>query len=312
MNTYWYWIVIAFVLVSQVSTQEPTKPEARAGHELVWDEDLGMVLLVNGDHIASHDPGIVWGWNGETWQIVSEDAPPSRTLGGVAYLNHQLVLHGGSLSVEDNSGETWLWDGSAWQLFEGITPGVRDHFAMTSTGDEIVLHGGMDLATDQYYQDTWIWDGSAWTQAATEGLFRYHYALAYDSLRDQVLLFGGTTGSNDANDLWAWDGKSWQKIDRGTGPSRRSHARMAFDEASGNMILFGGFTTSRVSAETWLWDGAAWTEYTAGIAPPARGLHSMAYDPLRQKIVMFGGYDDTNLDDTWEWDIEHGWREVGE
>src|SRR5262245_32485884 len=95
--------------LSGTALQQSPTPEPRAGHELVWYGGLEMVLLVNGDHVSSDDPGIIWGWDGETWQIVNDDAPPSRSLGGVAYdaAHDTLVLYGGSLSFEDVSDATW-------------------------------------------------------------------------------------------------------------------------------------------------------------------------------------------------------------
>lgn len=312
--------LLAPFLTGTALQQSPT-PEPRAGHELVWHAGLGMVLLVNGDHVSSNEPGLIWGWDAEAgaWQIVSDDAPPSRSLGGVAYDAAQdtLVLYGGSVSFENVSDETWVWDWQAdtWQQFEG--PGRRDHFAMAYAGDGIIVYGGQDTFNNEQWTDTWLWDGAieSWTQLATDGSgpVRYHYAYGYDSVRNRVLLFGGTDGGRDYNDLYGWDlefPEGWQVLDAGTGPSPRSYARMAYHAASEMMVVFGGFTSSGPVNETWLWNGASWTEYESAVAPPARGFGAMAYDPIREKIVMFGGYADTNLGDTWEWDIENGWVEV--
>jgi hypothetical protein len=305
-------LMLAASFTTPTIQQSPTAPEPRAGHELVWHAGLELTLLINGDHVSSGEPGVIWGWDGESWQIVSDDAPPSRTLGGAAYdpENDTLVLYGGGLSLEDVSADTWLWDGETWQIADVPTPGRRDHFSMTYAGNGIILYGGQDTANNQQWTDTWRWDGAAWSQVADAGEIRYHYAYGYDSTRDQVLFFGGTTGSADVNDLWAWDGESWRQIDRGTGPSQRTHARMAFDQANEMMVLFGGFTNRGAVNDTWLWDGERWTEYESPVTPPARGLAAMAYDPIREKIVLFGGYAENNLGDTWEWDIENGWNQV--
>jgi hypothetical protein len=84
------------------------QPEARSAHELVWHYGLEMVLLVNGDHQLTDDPALIWGWNGVAWQIVSDHAPPSQTLAGVAYhaATDMLLLHGGSQSAEDYNAAT--------------------------------------------------------------------------------------------------------------------------------------------------------------------------------------------------------------
>ena len=307
----WLTVIFALLFAAKVTPQSLT-PEPRAGHDLVWHAGLERILLVNGDHVSSTEPGLIWAWDGESWEVVADDAPPSRTLGGVAYdTEHSLlVLYGGSLSLEDVSSETWLWDGESWQEPDTPTPGRRDHFSMTYTNDGIILYGGADTANNEQWTDTWRWDGEGWSQVADEGPLRYHYAYSYDVLHEQVLLFGGTDGSHDYNDLWAWDGEGWQKIDPGTGPSVRAYARMAFDEANGVMLLFGGFTNRGPVNDIWLWNGENWAEYESPVTPSARGFAAMAYDPLRQKIVMFGGYADTNLSDTWEWDMDNGWVQV--
>src|SRR5215212_2109264 len=125
-------VLLLLVLPTFVAAQVAEMPEARSGHELVWHERLGIVLLVNGDHQSSDDPGTIWGWDGDTWQIVTDDAPPIQTLGGVAYdtKRNLLLLHGGSQSAKDYSNATWAWDGSDWEQLEGTSPGTRDHFSM--------------------------------------------------------------------------------------------------------------------------------------------------------------------------------------
>src|ERR1041384_4353330 len=94
--------VLMLLFLPMIAHAQGTKPEPRSGHDLVWDDKLGMVLLVNGDYTQSDRPGKIWGWDGETWQVVSDDAPPIMTLGGVAYDSAQdtLVLNGGSQRID--------------------------------------------------------------------------------------------------------------------------------------------------------------------------------------------------------------------
>lgn len=313
-------IALLFLLLPlTVSAQAGRQPEARSGHEMVWHDGLGMVLLVNGDYQSSDAPGIVWGWDGEAWTVVSDDAPPVQSLAGVAYDAgyDTLLLHGGSQGPDatDYSDKTWTWDGETWATVEGTTPGARDHVSMVydAAQDEVVLFGGQFFPDGVIYDDTWIWYGEGWVQtdAANSMGKRYHYAMTYDAAREQALVFGGTTGNVELNDLWAWDGSEWTQIDGGTGPSRRSGARMAYDAASGQVVLFGGRSGQRALDDTWLWDGEVWTEYEGESAPPARSHHAMAYDALREQVVLFGGYASDNLNDTWLWDSTNGWAEAG-
>jgi len=56
-----------------------------------------------------------------------------------------------------------------------------------------VLFGGMDEG-NQGFADTWIWDGNDWSQVQdVDPSARVNPGLAYDSARDRVVLFGGST-----------------------------------------------------------------------------------------------------------------------
>jgi hypothetical protein len=272
-------------------------PSPRAGHELVYHGQLQMVLLVNGDTgdpADTQSPGIIWGWDGEQWQVVSDDAPPLRSIGGVAYDSGRqvLVLYGGYTPGECYT-DTWEWDGITWQKLDVEGPGVCDHFAMTYDGQE---------PNYTIRESTWTWDGQQWEQVSTSGPpARTHYALTYDNVRQKVLLFGGF-GGQDLDDFWEWDGTAWREITADP-PSRRAGVRMAFNGALETAVLFGGSLNPGGLNDTWLWDGVAWAE-VPGDGPSARCYHAMAYDPIRHKIILFGGQgsDGNLLNDTWEWD----------
>jgi hypothetical protein len=38
------------------------------------------------------------------------------------------------------------------------------------------------------------------------------HALAYDSRRERVILFGGSDGTQTFGDTWEWDGTTWRKV----------------------------------------------------------------------------------------------------
>ncbi|MFH1744004.1 MAG: M56 family metallopeptidase [bacterium] len=131
-------------------------------------------------------------------------------------------------------------------------------------------------------------------------------AMAYDSARDKVVLFGGYSyeGLGSLGDTWEWEGTDWIQVAT-TGPSPRYDHAMVYDSARGKVVLFGGRTSGswEYHGDTWEWDGANWTQ-VATTGPSPRDSHAMVYDSARGKIVLFGGTgsDTTSLDDTWEWD----------
>jgi len=138
---------------------------------------------------------------------------------------------------------------------------------------------------------------------------RHSHAMAYDSVREVVVLFGGLNGGNERSsvefgDTWEWDGIQWRQV-ADTGPEPRMGHAMVYDSAKGVTVLFG----RGGSEDTWEWDGVTWTK-VADTGPSARGRHGMAYDSLRGVTVVFGGIP-RELGDTWEWDGTV-WTQLGD
>jgi hypothetical protein len=149
-----------------------------------------------------------------------------------------------------------------------------------------------------------------WTQKLTAKSPppRSGQAMAYDSARGQVVLFGGVGANNTVlSDTWTWDGSNWtQRLPASSPPARNFHA-MAYDSIHQQVVLFGGSTSSYHSllSDTWVWDGSNWTQKSPANSPPARFNHAMAYDAAHGQVVLFGGccrdpLSDTQ--DTWVWD----------
>jgi len=135
---------------------------------------------------------------------------------------------------------------------------------------------------------------AAWTDITlTLPSGRAETALAYDSVRDRIVMFGGEAGTNSPlGDTWELDGLNvnWFLIDTGgtAPPARRDHA-MAFDEARQRTVLFGGAGSALLQNDTWEWDGSQWKQIATTTSPSARSGHCMAYHPVTQKIMMLGG-----------------------
>ncbi len=112
--------------------------------------------------------------------------------------------------------------------------------------------------------------------------------MAYDPLRQRVLLYGGHFQSPGFNDTWAWDGTSWSFITAGE-PSGRSSHGMVYDAARGEMVVFGGEPDHDIFlSDTWTFDAQTWTLADEG-EPLARLAPAMAYDIRRDVVVMFSG-----------------------
>lgn len=130
---------------------------------------------------------------------------------------------------------------------------------------------------------------------------RTHHAMAFDSDRNVVVLFGGYDASNTTlNDTWEWDGSVWTQMNPVHSPPARRTDTMAYDSHRHVAVLFGGTSsTGSVLGDTWEWTGTDWIPGPAG--PSARRGHAMCYDSDRESVIVFGGQNTSGaeLNETW-------------
>lgn len=228
--------------------------------------------------------------------------------------------------------------GSEWVARSSSGPPRR--FAHTMVYDSarrvtVMFGGRTNWNSAHCLNDLWEWDGAHWTQrmlnTVTNGwtnvagqgwtvshrdvpVQRAHHAMAYDSRRGRVVLFGGQSiGPNvttaNLKDLWEWDGFNW--ILRATnGPVPRIHASMAFDERRGRTVLFGGQPLPG-AGETgdaelvWEWDGERWHKALPPANPSSanfRAQSRMTYDSFRGVIVFGPTTESISHWSFWDWD----------
>jgi len=227
------------------------------------------------------------------------------------------VLFGGIDNNLNFLGDTWEFDGINWFNRSSTTqPSVRAGHAMAfdSVQQKTVLFGGVvtnaGCPSGCYQGDTWVWNGT-WGQLATSSApsARAYHAMAYDSVRRKIVLFGGRDQALKG-DTWELDVASgtWTNVTppSGPNPSPRFHHAMAYDIENRVTVLFGGDTAmgASQSGETWIWDGSAWTQQFPAVGPTARYGHKMAFDTAFHRIVLFGGAEVPSgslKNDTWSW-----------
>jgi hypothetical protein len=128
--------------------------------------------------------------------------------------------------------------------------------------------------------------------------------LAYDPATVQLLLFGGSNGTNDT---WKWTGTSWTQLSPATSPKARVDASMAYDPATRRLVLFGGHgfkeqNGNGILDDTWNWIGTTWAPLSPATSPPSAYFASMADDPASGQLILAGGLGALgDLDDTWTW-----------
>lgn len=172
---------------------------------------------------------------------------------------------------------------------------------------KVVLFGGCtsgsfdDLncsATD----DTWTYSGGTWTQLhpAVSPPARVLPSMAYDPITQEVVLFGGLTGSpsnTSLDDTWEFDGSTWNQLFPSTRPPASGmNEAMVYDPSVGAVVLFasgattsgGGIPTASFN-ETWTFSGGQWTEVLNGSGPAPRGGEAADFDVASASMLLFGG-----------------------
>jgi len=195
---------------------------------------------------------------------------------------------------------------------EGLPP-VAQGMAMAfmPSIDRVVLFGGtfrLDYAGDELFgrlteeevsAETWTWHhDEGWSRLDIPGpTGRIHAAMAYDPIRDVLVLLGGVAPPGPdcpdvgvCQDLWTFDGEAWSR-----GPRRPEHARfrhlMAWSPPDEAFLVSGGWRDDGREAPL----GAAFLfpdRWQPGPeAPSLWGLEgaSMVWDAKRQAMLLMDG-----------------------
>jgi hypothetical protein len=327
-------LVLAFVATIHAATAaQPPPPDGRATAEGArtdhglgfYDVQLRRVVLVGGvGDPKQGDRDKVWSWTGARWELVTLAGPPGRVNASGAFEadRGKAVVAGGSRKTADGAtwevvADSWEGDRNGWRQIADISP--RDHQSLVEDGHGgVLMYGGIPAdRSGPWPIDTWALQSGTWKRLATEGPpGRGRSALAYDSKRRQVVLFGGVSappGPNQPqtffNDTWIWNGERWHQAMAGGPPGRYAHG-MVFDSRAGVVLLYGGAAAHRDAplSDMWRWDGERWTEIRlTGPTPGYRYQPVMVYDTARDRTVLYGGI--AGQSDTWEWDGQR-WRQI--
>ncbi len=195
-----------------------------------------------------------------------------------------------------------------WTQVSSTGPAPRDISAAVyaSACNRVVLFGGRKtggIPPANVTDETWEWDGNTktWTQftPAVKPPARGEHKMAYDSVRNKVVLFSGFNNNfGSLNDTWEYDcgTHTWTELNPANTPPGRSGFAMAYDPLNNVTVVHGG---SGGRQDTWTWNGTNWMQLASATQPGARADHALAFDGKR--LMLHGGITTsaTVLNDTW-------------
>jgi hypothetical protein len=301
-----------------------SQPPARGYHAMAWGwiADAGVTLLFGGGNINSGVRADTWTFDSRasTWKSAGSGGPSARGGHALVFAAKSqptpvpgvFILFGGQ--GKDFLGDTWTYGSSGQEWLNvcntanqacGCGPCPRAYHAMAfdPVRNEVLLFGGRDANGPTH--ETWVFTSDMhWSQqctgTCTAPSARSEHAMAFDSARGVVVLFGGKAADGTLlNDTWEWNGTQWSKQTPTTSPSARSgHALFA---SPAGVFLFGGDGASGPAADSlWGWDGTTWTPAADAMPSPSpRAYSALASDAVRSQFLLFGGGDTGELADTW-------------
>lgn len=178
-------------------------PPARAAHAMA--RDGGSVVLFGGEGSGGL-LGDTWRWDGNNWNALPGPSPSARADAQLSYdvQSGDLQLLGGR-TASAVLGDRWTLTPLGWRL-SSIVPTIRlADAAVASDGIQVLLVGG-DYG--QGLSDATLLGASGTYRAIPDTIAapgaRQGAAAAYDSVLDELVLFGGDSGTMALGDTWTW------------------------------------------------------------------------------------------------------------
>jgi len=242
-------------------------PTWRNWAAIAYDTDRDVLIIHGGLQNSNQRFDETWEWDSRTWKEFTGEGPGAREGSLMTYdsARKKTVLFGGAEGMEIK-GDTWDWDGRTWTKVSETGPAPRFPGSMvySPAQQQVLMYSGHFAAVSGdfiNYDDLWAWDGTSWTEVLQEGStpgHRTHTAMVFDPQKDDILLFGGGSGTF-MNDIWAWDGSGWANVPSTGMPGRSGHS-VAYDAKRDVFVFFGGIErpVQPAMSDTWEWDRTQW------------------------------------------------------
>jgi len=191
-------------------------PPVRYLHSMVYDSNRGVSIVFGGQTNPSVGLEDIWEWNNRTgtWAQVMPAAPgPFARWGHAATFDparQRMIVYGAQLS----DANIWEWDvpSRSWSSTLSFAVGSGAYSALTyvPARGRTLLYGGTGGGGNPPNNADRVveWDGATVSFVTLGSPFpgmRYRHAMAYDSTRDRVFIFGGGPYATVPHELWEWN-----------------------------------------------------------------------------------------------------------
>jgi len=303
---------------TKVNTTGSTIYGANGWDNITYDAGRSRVLCYSGGWQYMYDlDSVTPNWTLLTTTKADVNAAPAQNFAGMVYdisRSMSVVFAGqGIRTLWDFNGADFSWTNRSNPV-NGPLERANPTLAYDSMRSKMMLFGGK-TSDGVFHQDMFEWSHSDATfinrtTAATKPPGRSQSAMAYDSKRDRILMYGGG-GVGFYDDLWAWHpaDKTWEQLPNTAiprPPTMINHL-MAYDAAVDKVLVAAATQYFPV----WQWDPVTglWTDRStpSNLMPSDLISHvnwTMAFDSDRRKLVVFGGtLFGKDTADLWEWDV---------
>jgi N-acetylneuraminic acid mutarotase len=201
-------------------TEMAKGPAKHLGARLAYDAQSDRIILFGGYDMGNVLYNDTWAYdyNKNTWtEMKPSTSPPGRNYQAMTYDSKaDRVLVFGGLDLMGNTIDISVWsynfNNNTWQeKIPGETnPGGRDYPAMVydAESERTIQFGGVPYGGNE----TWVYDykTNTWTNPEPDPhpSMRSRHAMAYSTVADRVILFGGQLGAAEfkyTGETWSYD-----------------------------------------------------------------------------------------------------------
>jgi len=287
-------------------------PPVRQFAAMAYDRTRDRVVLYGGNILNADQKTFTgrydtWEFDGAQWTQLQDATPKvAKPLLGYDPSRNQLILLG-----LDETGTTRLMfrfnaETKAWDSVAPTTlpTCVNDgHLVYRQETNKLLFFGGVCATGTLAYDEGFEWDGTNWTKIswnANQFSRLAGQAVAYDTLRREVISYGGTSafGAVVASTTYLLQNEIWRGVFLpNLRPSPRSKSAFETDPVSNTIWMLGGLdeTSAFYSTDFWGYRDGQWFQAPAGPVTCDGPLSDWDTDRNRMVVVCNGS-------EMWEWD----------